>query len=271
MLLSVTGLPPAEVPGFAPPPRGGFAFVEEVRSSAGETPDGGKRKRDDRKKLGITQYCVYAAAPLKRLHCAADERHEHRKSGELRVPEPIPESFRSVMDAARAGAPWAWRALYAEHAPRVLRYLKARRIPDPEDILGDVFIKIVEKLHTFEGGSDDFGAWAVTIAHRRVIDVARARKRRPAESTSLLDRISEPVGGSVEDEALENVRAEDTRRLLDTLSPDQRDVMLLRILGGLTLEQTAQALGKKVGAVKALQSRAAATIRREIERKAVSL
>ena len=58
--------------------------------------------------------------------------------------------------------------------------------------------------------------------------------------------------------------------LLQTLSPDQREVLLMRVVADLTLEQTAAALGKRVGAVKALQHRALASLRRVMEQ-AVSL
>jgi RNA polymerase sigma-70 factor (ECF subfamily) len=64
---------------------------------------------------------------------------------------------------------------------------------------------------------------------------------------------------------------EHVRRVLDRVTPDQRDVLLLRILGGLTVEQVAAAVGRSAGAVKMLQARGLAAIRREIERGAVTL
>lgn len=183
----------------------------------------------------------------------------------------LPEAFPEILEAARAGKSWAWSTLYRGFAPRVLRYLKARRVIEPEDVLGDVFLKVVEKLEGFQGGAEEFGAWLVTIAHRRVLDNARARARRPVDPAPLMDLMGDRVGGSVEEDALENLAAERTEMVLQRLSPDQRDVMFLRIIGDLSLEQTAAALGKSVGAVKSLQSRAVAAIRREMAKEAISL
>jgi RNA polymerase sigma-70 factor (ECF subfamily) len=70
---------------------------------------------------------------------------------------------------------------------------------------------------------------------------------------------------------MEGLATDRIGRLLDTLTADQRDVLLLRILGGLTVDQVAVAVGRKPGAVKMLQARGVAAIRREIERGAVTL
>lgn len=176
-----------------------------------------------------------------------------------------------MLGAARAGAEWAWRELYRDAAPRVLRFLRARKARDPEDLLGDVFLKAVQNLHTFEGGVGDFHAWLLTIARNRAIDLARRTASRglPSSRDELQDL---PAEGS--DPALAAER-EMTRRkvreVIDALSPDQRDVMLLRVLAGLTVAETAQTLGKTEGAVKALQVRATANIRRQMAEEAVSL
>jgi len=73
------------------------------------------------------------------------------------------------------------------------------------------------------------------------------------------------------DEALARIGAEEVHRVLGALSPDQRAVLLLRVLGELTVDEAAQALGKRSGAVKALQRRGLAAIRRELARKGVTL
>jgi len=79
-----------------------------------------------------------------------------------------------------------------------------------------------------------------------------------------------PVGDA-EAEAMDGLSLERVHRLLDRLTPDQRDVLLLRIVGGLTVEQVAGVVGRKAGAVKMLQARGLAAIRREIQRGAVTL
>jgi RNA polymerase sigma-70 factor (ECF subfamily) len=81
---------------------------------------------------------------------------------------------------------------------------------------------------------------------------------------------SGPVGDA-ETEAMDGIALEHVRRVLDRLTPDQRDVLLLRIVGGLTVDQVASVVGRKTGAVKMLQARGLAAIRREIQRGAVTL
>ena len=74
-----------------------------------------------------------------------------------------------------------------------------------------------------------------------------------------------PAPDSVEDEAVERASLEEVRRLLDTLSADQAEVITLRFLAGFALEETARVLGKRVGAVKALQHRGLAALLRQID------
>jgi RNA polymerase sigma-70 factor (ECF subfamily) len=83
----------------------------------------------------------------------------------------------------------------------------------------------------------------------------------------------EPERAEISDaaeEALEKIGADEVRRVLDLLSPDQRDVLLLRIIGDLSLEQVAEALGKRTGAVKQLQRRGLDAVRRRLKAEGVT-
>lgn len=172
--------------------------------------------------------------------------------------------FHSTITAARAGAEWAWRALYADLAPAILRYLRGRGAPEPEDMTGDVFVQVVAKINQFDGEAEDFRAWVYTIARHRLIDGARSRSRRPVEPVS--DEILEAAGGSVnpELETLDRLAAGELRAAIGQLSPDQQDVVLLRLVSGLSINEVAAALGKKPGAIKALQMRGVAALRRNL-------
>jgi RNA polymerase sigma-70 factor (ECF subfamily) len=74
----------------------------------------------------------------------------------------------------------------------------------------------------------------------------------------------------VEEDALASLGDERVRELLEGLSPDQRDVVLLRIVADLPIEAVAEALGKRPGSVKALQHRAIAALRRRMESQRIS-
>jgi RNA polymerase sigma-70 factor, ECF subfamily len=161
------------------------------------------------------------------------------------------EPFESVLGAARLGEQWAWERLYAQLAPAVTGYLRGNGAEDPEDLTGEVFLAVVRGLERFEGGEHELRAWIFTIAHRRLIDDRRRRSRRPVEHAEV-----EMVGGDVHEDAQALLAERQVRAAIDALPPDQRDVLLLRIIGDLTIEQIAAALGKRVGAVKALQRRA---------------
>lgn len=181
------------------------------------------------------------------------------------------ESFAGVLEAARVGAEWAWRALYADTAPDLLRYARATRAPDPEDVVGETFLRAVRGLGSFEGDERGFRAWLFTLARNRIVDDHRKLVRRRTEPLPV--EVLAEIGphADAETEAMRALAEDRVRSVLDRLTPDQRDVLLLRILGGLTIEEVATVVRKKPGAVKALQARGIVTIRNEIELGAVTL
>jgi RNA polymerase sigma-70 factor (ECF subfamily) len=161
-----------------------------------------------------------------------------------------------VLCAARAGAEWAWTRIYEELAPKLIGYLRAQGAADPEDVAGEVFLHVFRGLPDFSGGRAEFSAWTFTIAHRRLVDDLRRRRRRPVE-VAPTDVIAGAagVGGDVHDDADARIAYASVRAVIDELPPDQRSVVLLRIIGDLTIDEIARALGKRPGAVKALQRR----------------
>jgi len=179
------------------------------------------------------------------------------------------ESFDSLLTAARAGAGWAFTQFYGGLAPAVAGYLTVQGAPEPDDLTSDVFQRAFAGIGSFSGDEARFRSWIFTIAHNALVDDRRRRDRRPVQAAGPAG--AEPVGGNVEDDALRRLSEERVRRLCDLLSPDQRDVLLLRLLAGLTLEETAAALGRTTGAVKALQHRGVAALRRHLDREGVSL
>jgi RNA polymerase sigma-70 factor (ECF subfamily) len=139
----------------------------------------------------------------------------------------------------------------------VAGYLRAHGAADPDDLVGEVFLQVVRGLDRFSGPEQAFRAWVFTIAHRRLVDDVRRRTRRPAVAVTpeVLSEIA-GAGGDVAEEATAQIDAQRVRAAIAELPPDQRAVLLLRIVGDLTIEQIAAAVGKRPGAVKALQRRA---------------
>lgn len=178
--------------------------------------------------------------------------------------------FEGRLEAAKAGEDWAWGEIYANLAGPVTGYLRSRGAPDPEDLSSEVFLQVARDIHRFDGDESKFRSWVFVIAHRRLIDARRANSRR-------VDTVEEPAdeheaeGGDVEEEVMEQLALARMREIFDLLTDDQKHVLALRIIGDLSLEETASVLGKRVGAIKALQRRALAAVRAQIEQGRVSL
>jgi RNA polymerase sigma-70 factor (ECF subfamily) len=165
----------------------------------------------------------------------------------------LTEEFDRLLLLARSGSTWAWSQLYAELAGPVLGYLRLRGAAEPEDLLSEVFLAMVRGLDSFVGDSRQFRSWVFTIAHRRMIDERRARGKRPVE---LRGEVEPAI--AAEDPAtqvIDRLTDEEIIGLVNALTPEQRDVLLLRLLAGLTIGEIAAAVGKTTGAVKALQRR----------------
>jgi len=178
-------------------------------------------------------------------------------------------AFSNVLAAAQANAGWAFQRLFDELARPVVGYLRVQGAREPDDLANEVFLGVFSGIGSFQGSEEQFRSWVFTIAHRRLIDERRRLGRRPMLADGELD--ANVRGGDAEDDALRSAGTERVRDLLGRLAPDQRDVLLLRILADLSVDQTAEALNKTPGAVKALQRRGLATLRREISTQGVSL
>ncbi len=178
------------------------------------------------------------------------------------------EPFRKVLAAAQADAPWAYERLYRSLAPAICGYLRIQGAADPDDLTSEVFLGAFRAIGTFAGDEDKFRSWVFTIAHRRLTDERRARSCRPAMADAALP---DTAGGDVEEEALRRLSADRVRSLCAGLAPDQGDVLVLRLVSGLTIEAIAEIVGKAPGAVKALQRRGICALRKQMERQGVPL
>lgn len=183
---------------------------------------------------------------------------------------PFGTSFPGVLTAARQGASWAWTSLYKDLAPQVLGYLRASGAADAEDLTGEVFLGLVRDIGRFEGDESKFRSWVFVIAHHRLLDERRRRMRRPEVPGAFDLAVEQRPGGNVEQEALGNLGREAVQACIDQCVPDQREVLLLRIVAGLSLAEVAEVVGKTVGAVKSLQHRGVAAVAREMSRQGVT-
>ena len=181
----------------------------------------------------------------------------------------IGAAFDSVLTAAQGDAPWAYERLWRAFAPPVVSYLRLQGASDPDDLSSEVFLGAFRGLRSFTGDEDQFRGWLFTIAHRRITDERRRAGVRPQWGGT--GDVPEVAGGDAEDDALRALGEARVRDLCQRLAPAQRDVLLLRLVADLTVEQVATALDRTPGAVKALQRRGLVALRGILRHEGVPL
>ena len=174
----------------------------------------------------------------------------------------IDVAFSDVLAGASRGQPWACHELYASIAGRVCGYLRTQGAPEPEDLTNDVFLRVFDRLPQFSGDEMQFRSWVFTIAHHVLVDDSRRRKCRPR--TTPIGEAEPFARDDVEQEAIANVGAATLQAVVASLPADQRAVIMLRVAADLSIDEVARILDKRVGAVKALQHRALASLRRRL-------
>jgi RNA polymerase sigma-70 factor (ECF subfamily) len=160
-------------------------------------------------------------------------------------------------DDPRQVAANAYRTL----APAVLGYLRSQRVPDPEDVLGEVFLHVARDIRRFSGDEAALRRWVFSIAHNRSMDAHRKAKRdRSTLEAEISEGRSAPVDAPPEPLDPELVAA------LAELSDEQREVVVLRFVADLPLEAVAKITRRSPGAVKAMQHRAMDNLRKAVSR-----
>jgi RNA polymerase sigma factor (sigma-70 family) len=173
--------------------------------------------------------------------------------------------FSNILTDAKGGAEWAWAAIYRDLAGPVKGYLRARGATDPDDVASETFLQIARDVASFQGDERGFRSWVFVIAHRRLLDSWRAA-RKQVPSTAIVGPLPDMTGGDTETEALERLSTAEVLSAFARLTEDQRAVLALRIIGGLSGEQTAEILGRRAGAVRALQFRGLQALQRMLEK-----
>jgi RNA polymerase sigma-70 factor (ECF subfamily) len=167
----------------------------------------------------------------------------------------IGEAFPEVLAAAKVGAEWAITLLYRSLNPAVLRYLRARAGGEGEDLASQVWLEAARGLGGFDGGEDQFAGWVFTIAKRRLSNWRRDASRRPQAAGGEVGEV-EAIDSRAE-AALDAYEGDEAVRLIVAVLPDdQAEVILLRVVAGLSVEAVAELTGRKPGAVRVAQHRA---------------
>jgi RNA polymerase sigma-70 factor, ECF subfamily len=164
-----------------------------------------------------------------------------------------------AVEQAKEGDADALRFLYLRYADNVYGYVCSivRDEHEAEDVTQQVFAKLLGSLTRYQPRTVPFSAWILRVAHNAAIDHMRSRRPVPVEEV----RGPEPA-----DDGSSRERFRDLRVALDALPKEQREVILLRFLVGLSPREIAERMGRSEDAVNGLQHRGRRRLRREMDR-----
>jgi RNA polymerase sigma-70 factor (ECF subfamily) len=165
------------------------------------------------------------------------------------------EPEKQSIEAAQAGDLTALAFLYDAHINQVYRYVLARlgNVHDAEDVAEEIMVKMLGGLPGYQWRKVPFAAWLMRIARNEVVSFTRRNGRR-VHDTGLPDELVDRRGQNDPAESTERAMAlEDLRKAVELLPEAQREVIILRFASGLSVADTAKALGKQENNVKVLQ------------------
>jgi RNA polymerase sigma-70 factor (ECF subfamily) len=171
-----------------------------------------------------------------------------------------PKDSRLVQEAvrhAKQGDREALHFLYVRYAPDLVRYVNSlvHDIHEAEDITQNVFAKLIEAIKKYEPKDVPFTAWILRVARNAALDHMRSRRAIPTEEVHAADTGQAQTGFD---------RSRDLRHALSLLPQDQREVLVLRHIFGLTPVEIAAALGRSESSVHGLHHRGRRTMRNSL-------
>jgi RNA polymerase sigma-70 factor (ECF subfamily) len=173
------------------------------------------------------------------------------------------ETLERLVAQAQRGDPQAFARIFDAYVGPVHRFIASRvnRPTDAEDLTQLVFVKALEALPRYERRGIPFGGWLFRLARNAIIDQARTR-RDHLSLVAATSRATEDAGPEATAFLRDDI--ERVARALDDLTDDQREVIELRFFAGLSVSETADAMGRQDGTVRGLQFRALGALRRSL-------
>lgn len=170
------------------------------------------------------------------------------------------ENENQLIRAAKRGDKQAIAILYQSNVRQLYHYIHLRvgNTELAEDMTSDVFVRAIETLPNYQQGKVPFLGWLYHIAHGQIVDHYRRQNRRKEDQS--IDDVELVENGNAEQQAMENIQQTQLLAHIQELTTEQQQVIMLRFLQGHSLQETAELMGKKVNAIKALQFRALRTL-----------
>ena len=173
----------------------------------------------------------------------------------------------ALVDLARNGDVEAFGQLYDHYVDCIHRYLYFRlsSVSLADDLTSETFFRALRGIRSFRWQGKDFGAWLTTIARNLVNDHYKSsRSRLEVVADELPEQVEDSAGP--EDGALAAVTSEVLVEALRRIAPEQQDCLAMRFCQGLSIAETATAMGRSVGAIKQLQLRAVRNLAKHLPR-----
>lgn len=172
-----------------------------------------------------------------------------------------------ALKAARDGDEMAFATIWRHHNPRLTRFVQAKTYAgaiDYEEVISDTWMSVARDIRKFKGDFREFTAWLYQISRNRIVDAARKRDRtiRTTEETEEVFWLPDVQSIEKEFEASENVKAIIAN--INKLPAAQAEVLLLRLVSDLSVEETAKIVKKNANAVRVLAHRGLETLRTQI-------
>lgn len=181
---------------------------------------------------------------------------QREKNSEGSTAPTSPEA-EALVAKAKSGDREAFATLYRMYLPTVYKFLYYRlnNKTQVEDMTAEVFLRALRKIEDFTWTGADFGAWLLRIARNLVLDEAKSSRARLELATDEMPEESAGRAATAEDAAIERFTNSEVKDAIQRLRPDQRDVVTLRFLHGLSVSEVSEIMSKKEGTIRTLQFR----------------
>ena len=173
---------------------------------------------------------------------------------------------KSLIEKAQKNDPEAFAEIYEEHFDRIYRYIfmRVRNQMEAEDLTQQVFLNALQSISSYSWKGVPFSAWLFRIAHNQIIDYHRkiSKIRVVAMESPAAGNDSDPAQIAEQEITLEQIKS-----AISGLTELQQQVITMRLVSGFSIAETAKAMGKNEGAVKALQHSALEVLRKNLYEK----
>ncbi len=189
------------------------------------------------------------------------------REGRPLTPQQADDDLDAAVEHARLGDEASFVLLYRTLHPRIVRYAAGLVGADADDVAAEAWLQVARDLPTFRGDADGFRAWVTRITRNRALDHHRARTRRPVVLDDVLALGDRPASDDTARDAVERLATAQAVALVASLPREQAEVVLLRAVVGLDVNDTAAVLGKKPGAVRVAAHRGLKRLAAELGRR----